>query len=93
MIQFRHTVEMLHEKCVFQFEILHVKVRHVICLIENNNSASKWAYEWVFVFHYVNSVLYTVTNIHPKARILLKAINVFSSENFALFMVTGIHCN
>ena len=41
--------------------------------------------------HDINSVLYTVTNIYPKAGILLKVITVFCSENLALFMVTSIH--
>ena len=43
------------------------------------------------VFLDVNSILYTVTNIHPKAGISLKLIDVFHSENFALFTVTNIH--
>ena len=43
------------------------------------------------VFHYVNSILYTLTNIHPKAGILPKVSNVFRSENLALFTVTSIH--
>ena len=43
------------------------------------------------VFHDVNSILHTVTNIHTKARILLKVFNLFHSDNFALFKVTSIH--
>lgn len=43
------------------------------------------------VFLDKNSVLYTVTNIYWKARILLKVILEFCSENCALFMVTSIH--
>ena len=43
------------------------------------------------VFHDVNSILHTVTNIHIKAGILLKVFNLFCSENFALFKVTSIH--
>ena len=39
----------------------------------------------------INSILYTVTNIHPKNRILLKFSNMFCSENLALFKVTSIH--
>ena len=35
--------------------------------------------------------LYTVTNIHTKAGILLKVFNVFRCENLALFTVTSIH--
>ena len=31
-----------------------------------------------------------VTNIHTKARILLKVFNVYRSENLALFTVTSI---
>ena len=54
---------------------------------ENNNSRSKCPY---IVFHYVNSVLYTVTNIYSKAEILLKVITIFRSENLALFTVTSI---
>ena len=37
------------------------------------------------VFHYVNSILYTVP------RILLKVSNVFLRENLPLFTVTSIH--
>ena len=42
------------------------------------------------VFPDVNSILCTVTNIYPKARILLKFFNVFLSENAALFMEMSI---
>ena len=42
------------------------------------------------VFPDVNSILCTVTNIYPKARILLKLFNVFLSENAALFMEMSI---
>ena len=52
---------------------------------ENNNSGSQRAY---IVFHYVNSVLYTVSNIYSE--ILLKIITIFRSENLALFTVTSI---
>ena len=43
------------------------------------------------VFHDVNSVLHTVTSIHPKVEILLKVSNTFCSEYLALFTVTSIH--
>ena len=43
------------------------------------------------VFYDANSVLYTVTNIYWKARILLKVILEFCSENCAFFMGTSIH--
>ena len=43
------------------------------------------------VFHDVNSVLHTVTSIHPKVDILLKVSNPFCSEELALFTVTSIH--
>lgn len=41
--------------------------------------------------HDVNSILYAVTNIHWKAVILLKLINVSRSKNLALFTVIIIH--
>ena len=41
------------------------------------------------VFHDVNSILYTA---YTMAVIFLKVINVFRSENLALFTVTSIHC-
>ena len=46
------------------------------------------------VIYDVNSISYTATNIHPKAGILgmlLKVINVFRSENLALFIVSSIN--
>ena len=64
---------------------------------ENNNGGSKRAYKSEHVnainlFHDVNSTLYTVTNIHSKARLgFTKVINVFRSENLALFMVASIY--
>ena len=45
----------------------------------------------IIVFHDVSSVLYTVTNIHPKAGMLRKVITVFQRENLALFTLTSIH--
>ena len=45
----------------------------------------------IMFFHDINSVLYTVTNIYPKAGILLKVITVSRSENEALLMVTSFH--
>ena len=36
-------------------------------------------------------VLYTAANIHTKAGILLKLLNVFRSENLVLFTVTNIN--
>ena len=43
------------------------------------------------VFHNVNSILNTVTNIHPKCGILLKVSNVFRNENLVIFTVINIH--
>ena len=40
-------------------------------------------------FHDVDSILYMLTDIHTKARILLKDFNVFRSENLALYTVTA----
>ena len=40
------------------------------------------------IFIDVNSILYMLTNIHTKSRILLKVFNVFRSENLALYAVT-----
>ena len=43
-------------------------------------------------YHDVNSILRTMTNIHPKTDILLKFSNIFRSENLVLFKVTtSIH--
>ena len=43
-------------------------------------------------FHDVNSILYTVTNIHPETDILLKFSNIFRSKKLVLFKVTtSIH--
>ena len=39
------------------------------------------------VFHDVTSILYTATNIYIKFEILLNVINVFHSDNLALFML------
>ena len=48
--------------------------------------------EHVNVFHNVNSILYMISNIYPRARdVLLEFISVFCDENVALFTVTGIH--
>ena len=71
MAQFGHTGKILNDKFLLQFEILFVKAWHAICFRENNNSGSKRTYESEHVnnaFHDVNSILYTATNIHPKAR-------------------------
>ena len=46
---------------------------------------------FINVFPDVNSNLYAATNIHHKARILLKHVNVFDNVNFTLFMVASIH--
>ena len=67
-----------------------------MCFRENNNGGSKWACKSEHVkainfFHDVNS-LHTVTNIHPKiSSRFTKVINVFRSENLALFTVASIH--
>ena len=43
------------------------------------------------VFHNVNSILNTVTNIRPKCGTLLKVSNVFRNENLVIFTVINIH--
>ena len=43
------------------------------------------------IFHDVRSILYTVTDIYPKAGVLLKVINVIHSVNLPLFIVNNIH--
>ena len=85
--QFGLTEEMLCEKHLLQSKISCVKTWHAVYFREKSNSGSKRAY---IVFHYVNSVLYMVTNIYSKAAILLKLITIFGSENLALFTVTTI---
>ena len=80
--------ETLCDKYLLISEILFVKRWHAVCCRESNNGESNWAY---IVFYDANSVLYTVTNIYWKARILLKVILEFCSENCAFFMVTSIH--
>ena len=50
--------------------------------------AEKWTCKRYQYFHDGNSAVYTVNNIHSKARILL---NVFRSEHFALFTVASQH--
>ena len=61
-----------------------------MCFKESNNGGSKLV-NVIIVFHDVNSVLYTVTNIYPEAGMLQKVITVFQRENLALFTVTTIH--
>ena len=42
-------------------------------------------------FHEENSTLYAITNIHHKAGILLKVVNVFHNVNLNLLMVASIY--
>ena len=44
----------------------------------------------IIVFHNVNSISYTVTNIHPNAWILLK-VSYLSLVETVLFTVTSMH--
>ena len=68
------------------------KKHDISCASEKkNHGRSKQAYKWASdVFHDLNSILYTVSNIHPKAGVSLKVGNVFLSENLALFSVSRI---
>ena len=71
----------LCDKYLFQSEISRVKTWHVMYFRENNYGGSKRAQNWVCkcyqFFHDLNSVLHTVTNIYPKAGILLKRYECF----------------
>ena len=87
MGQFGLTKEMLCDKYLLQSQISCVKTWHAMYFRENKNSGSEGAY---IVFHYVNSVLCTVTNINSRAGILLKVATIFRSDNLALFTVTSI---
>ena len=60
-----------------------------MCFRGNNNGGKRRDTSEHAVFHDVNSILYTA---YPMAGILLKVINVFRSENLALFTVTSSHC-
>ena len=60
-----------------------------MCFRGNTNGGSRQDTSEHDVFHDVNSILYTG---YPMARILLNVINVFCSENLALFTITSIHC-
>ena len=46
---------------------------------------------FINVFHDVIAVLYTLTNIYPKDRILLNAISGSHSVSLALFLLTSTH--
>ena len=83
----------LREKYLFQPEISCVKTWHAMSFKENimaEVSGHKRACRY-YVFHGVNSIFYTITNVYHKFRILLNVINVFCGENLALFTVTSIH--
>ena len=45
----------------------------------------------IHVFHDINSILYTITNIPSNAGILLKVSHVFRSGNLPFFTLTSIH--
>ena len=78
-----------------------LKTRHAMWFRQNNNGGSKRACKWACKCYQYFSwfktgilgihVLYTVTNTHSNAGILLKVSNVFRSEILALFTVTSIH--
>ena len=70
----------LCEEYLLQFEIRSEK----IIMAKASGHISKHV-NVINVFHYVNSILYTVP------RILLKVSNVFLRENLPLFTVTSIH--
>ena len=45
----------------------------------------------IHVFHDINSILYTITNIPSNPGILLKVSHVFRSGNLPFFTLTSIH--
>ena len=70
----------LCEEYLLQFEILSEKIK----MAKASGHISEHVHV-INVFHYVNSILYTVP------RILLKVSNVFLRENLPLFTVNSIH--
>ena len=71
--QFEYTGKTLYDKYLIQSEISCMKAWHARCFRENNNGGSKGEYKSehenaIKVFQDANLILYTVTNIHPKAK-------------------------
>ena len=66
-----------------------------MCFRENINGRSKRANKQVCsvinIFHGVNLILYTVTNIYPNVWILIECTNIFYNEKLAFLMLTSIH--
>ena len=74
-----------------QSDISYVKTWPAMCIKENNNSGSKRAYINVIkVFHYVNWILYIVTNISPKAEILLKCYLIIIIIIIIISLLSGL---
>ena len=80
MAQFGHTGKMLCKKYLYQPEISCMETWHTTCFRENNNGESKRYtsenLDVINVFHDANSILYTGTNINPKAGFYWK-ISIF----------------
>ena len=77
MAQFGYTVKYLYDKYLFQSAISCVKAWYVMCFRENNNGRS-------------NQQMY-ITFMPRQGRNFTKTINVFRSENLALFTVARIY--
>ena len=69
------TEKILNEKLHFYA----VRALKEIIMAEVSRHVSEYVYV-INGFHDVNSTLYIITKIHPKAGILLKVVNVFRSE-------------